>query len=82
MYQIADALSYMHTKNVIHRDIKPENLLIGNDGEIKLADFGWAVHSPILKRKTVCGTPDYIAPEIVKNDDYDEKIGKNVRLNF
>ena len=45
-YQMADVLEYLHRKNVIHRDIKPENLLVGLEGEIKIADFGWAVHAP------------------------------------
>ncbi|KAG8447097.1 hypothetical protein GDO86_014522 [Hymenochirus boettgeri] len=44
--QLADALLYCHTKKVIHRDIKPENLLLGSDGELKIADFGWSVHAP------------------------------------
>ncbi|KHJ84987.1 hypothetical protein OESDEN_15293 [Oesophagostomum dentatum] len=43
MYQMADALNYCHEKNVIHRDIKPENLLIGDEGQLKIADFGWSV---------------------------------------
>lgn len=49
MFQIADALHYLHNKQVIHRDIKPENLLLGTFGEIKLADFGWSVHAPSLR---------------------------------
>lgn len=43
---MADVLEYCHSKNVIHRDIKPENLLVGLEGELKIADFGWAVHAP------------------------------------
>lgn len=74
MYQIADALIYLHAKNVIHRDIKPENLLLGAFGEIKLADFGWSVHAPSLKRQTLCGTLDYLPPEMVENKRHDEKV--------
>lgn len=44
--QMAEALTYLHRKNVIHRDIKPENLLLGMNGELKIADFGWSVHAP------------------------------------
>jgi aurora kinase A len=51
--QIADALRYCHSKKVIHRDIKPENLLLGLNGEIKIADFGWSVHSPSSRQVTV-----------------------------
>ena len=43
--QIASALDYCHSKDVIHRDIKPENLLLGLGGEVKIADFGWSVHT-------------------------------------
>ena len=65
---------YCHAKGVIHRDIKPENLLLGGYGEIKLADFGWSVHAPSSKRKTVCGTTDYLAPELVDKIPYDATI--------
>lgn len=44
--ELANALSYCHSKRVIHRDIKPENLLLGSNGELKIADFGWSVHAP------------------------------------
>jgi len=44
--QVARGLAYLHSKNVIHRDLKPENLLLGLNGEIKIGDFGWSVHSP------------------------------------
>ncbi|KAG8131663.1 hypothetical protein E2320_009573, partial [Naja naja] len=43
--EISDALIYCHARKVIHRDIKPENLLLGFRGELKLADFGWSVHT-------------------------------------
>ncbi|CAN6821864.1 unnamed protein product [Brassica oleracea] len=50
-------------KHVIHRDIKPENLLIGAQGELKIADFGWSVRT-FNRRKTMCGTFDYLPPEM------------------
>ena len=51
--------------NIIHRDLKPENILI-SDGFVKLTDFGWATHAPSNKRRTICGTLDYIPPEMVE----------------
>jgi len=70
VYQVADALEYCHQNHVIHRDIKPENLLLTITGDVKLADFGWSVHSPSLKRNTLCGTLDYLPPEMVDQKDY------------
>ncbi|VDN20588.1 unnamed protein product [Gongylonema pulchrum] len=58
-------------KKVIHRDIKPENLLLGLFGEVKIADFGWSVHAPNSKRKTICGTLDYMSPEMVERQSHD-----------
>lgn len=72
--QIADALRYCHSKNVIHRDIKPENLLIGGNGEIKIADFGWSVHAPSSRRTTLCGTLDYLSPEMVQGKTHNETV--------
>ncbi|KAH0619175.1 hypothetical protein JD844_018929 [Phrynosoma platyrhinos] len=50
MTELAGALSYCHSKRVIHRDIKPENLLLGSNGELKIADFGWSVHAPSSRK--------------------------------
>ena len=63
------ALKYLHNKHVIHRDIKPENLL-NCLGTLKISDFGWSIHAPSSKRKTFCGTLDYLPPEIIENRAY------------
>ena len=64
--QMAAALRYLHKKHVMHRDIKPENILVGIHGEIKISDFGWSVHAPNNRRNTMCGTLDYLPPEMIK----------------
>ena len=71
--QIVDAIDFCHTKKIIHRDIKPENILIGANGEVKIADFGWAVQNLKSERRhTICGTLDYLSPEIVERCGYDD----------
>ncbi|XP_026410155.1 serine/threonine-protein kinase Aurora-3-like [Papaver somniferum] len=67
---LAKALSYCHEKHIIHRDIKPENLLLDHEGRLKLAGFGWSVQSKD-RRHTMCGTLDYLAPEIAGNKVHD-----------
>lgn len=71
IHDLSIALAYCHTKHVIHRDIKPENLLIGQRGDIKIADFGWSVHAPTSRRTTLCGTLDYLPPEMVEAREHD-----------
>lgn len=71
---VTDALKYLHKKKVIHRDIKPENLLLGLHGEVKIADFGWSVHAPSSRRTTLCGTLDYLPPEMVKKKEYNAAV--------
>jgi serine/threonine-protein kinase Chk1 len=67
--QLMSAISYMHSKGVAHRDIKPENMLLSKDGDLKVADFGLAAlfrkGDEIRLCNTVCGSPPYIAPEVV-----------------
>ncbi|WWC70902.1 serine/threonine-protein kinase ark1 [Kwoniella pini CBS 10737] len=72
--QMADALSYLHKKHVMHRDIKPENLLIGLKGELKIADFGWSVHAPSNRRNTLCGTLDYLPPEMIEGKEHTAQV--------
>ncbi|XP_041112780.1 aurora kinase B-like isoform X2 [Polyodon spathula] len=72
--ELSDALLYCHSKKVIHRDIKPENLLLGASGELKIADFGWSVHAPYSRRATLCGTLDYLPPEMIEGRMHDEKV--------
>jgi len=72
--QLASALDYCHSKKVIHRDIKPENLLLGMQGELKISDFGWSVHAPSSRRTTLCGTLDYLPPEMIEGKMHDEKV--------
>lgn len=76
--QMASALKYLHRKHVMHRDIKPENILVGIHGELKISDFGWSVHAPNNRRNTMCGTLDYLPPEMLrgsgKDNFYSEKV--------
>ncbi|AMD21372.1 HER093Wp [Eremothecium sinecaudum] len=75
VYQMADALDYMHERNILHRDLKPENIIIGFSNTIKLTDFGWSViNNKGSKRKTLCGTVDYLSPELIKSREYDEQV--------
>merc|ERR1719181_2095859 len=75
MATLCDALAYLHEQAIVHRDLKPENLLYDSpaeDADIKVADFGLArVVSGKDMMKTACGTPGYVAPEILKNKGYD-----------
>ena len=70
------ALQYLHSFNppIIHRDIKPENLLLNNGGRVLLADFGWSNFADGDVRKTFCGTPEYIAPEMLSKKGHDTRV--------
>ena len=63
----------MHKNGFFHRDLKPENLLVAVDGYLKLTDFGFA--KVVLTRTyTLCGTPEYIAPEILLNKGHGKPV--------
>merc|ERR1719329_833947 len=66
--QTAAAFAFIHSKNIIHRDLKPENILLGCNGYSKLTDFGFAkIIEPGMRTCALCGTPEYIAPEVLLN---------------
>ncbi|KAI8880254.1 kinase-like protein [Backusella circina FSU 941] len=67
------AINYLHTKGFIHRDIKCENLLLGWNGEVKLADFGLATRTTKRNRDRL-GTSKWMAPEVIREQYYSEKI--------
>ena len=73
--QVVNAVNFLHENNYIHRDIKPENILLDKENNAKLCDFGWCTN--ILeneKRKTFCGTIEYMSPELVSNEKYDKSV--------
>lgn len=71
--QLIDGVDYCHTQGVYHRDLKPENLLLDSQGNLKISDFGlsaWPAQGVRLLR-TTCGTPNYVAPEVLTHKGYD-----------
>ena len=72
--QTVNAINFLHSNEYVHRDIKPENILIDENNNVKLCDFGWCVDVSGGQRGTFCGTYEYMAPEIVEDRPYDKSI--------
>jgi len=71
--EVCLSIQFIHSFNppIIHRDIKPENILLDEDNRVKLADFGWSNFANDQIRKTLCGTPEYLAPEMLSKTGHD-----------
>ncbi|KFK26444.1 hypothetical protein AALP_AA8G249200 [Arabis alpina] len=70
--QLIDGVDYCHSKGVFHRDLKPENLLLDSQGNLKISDFGLSAlpDQGVTLLKTTCGTPNYVAPEVLSHKGY------------
>ena len=71
--QIISILEYLHSLNIVYRDLKPENILININGYLKITDFGFA-KKVRGKTYTLCGTPEYMAPEVVMNKGHSKPV--------
>ena len=75
--EVIAAVKYLHSMDppIIHRDIKPENILLDAEGAVKVADFGWSnFFNENLTRMTYCGTPEYLAPEMITQSGHDKSL--------
>ncbi|MEQ2158120.1 Serine/threonine-protein kinase Sgk1-A [Goodea atripinnis] len=74
--EIASALGYLHSLHIVYRDLKPENILLDSQGHIVLTDFGLCKEGlePNGTTSTFCGTPEYLAPEVLQKQAYDRTV--------
>ena len=75
--EIALALEHVHEAGIIFRDLKPENVMVGMDGHLKLTDFGMSKRFDSkqgMTTGTICGTPEYLAPEVLQGKPYDSAV--------
>jgi len=71
--EIVSALSYLHSLSIVYRDLKPENILLDKEGHVIITDFGFAKKVPD-RTWTLCGTPDYLAPEIIQSKGHNKAV--------
>ena len=73
--QLVNAVDFCHSRGVYHRDIKPENLLLDENENLKVSDFGLSALAESRRKDgllhTICGTPAYVAPEVIKRKGYE-----------
>ncbi|XP_016074886.1 PREDICTED: lethal(3)malignant brain tumor-like protein 1 [Miniopterus natalensis] len=74
--EVASAIGYLHSLNIIYRDLKPENILLDCQGHVVLTDFGLCKEGvePEETTSTFCGTPEYLAPEVLRKEPYDRAV--------
>uniref|UniRef100_A0A8C6PWW4 Serum/glucocorticoid regulated kinase 2a n=1 Tax=Nothobranchius furzeri TaxID=105023 RepID=A0A8C6PWW4_NOTFU len=74
--EVASAIGYLHSLNIVYRDLKPENILLDSQGHVVLTDFGLCKEGvePEGTTSTFCGTPEYLAPEILRKEPYDRTV--------
>jgi serine/threonine-protein kinase ULK/ATG1 len=73
MKQLSDALKHLYERNIYHRDLKPQNLLLSRNYNLKVIDFGFATLNTRASFRRLCGSPMYMAPEIIRSGFYDRR---------
>jgi phosphorylase kinase gamma subunit len=83
MRQLLEAVAFIHSKGIVHRDVKPENILLDDHFNVKITDFGFAkVIGPNEKLYELCGTPGYLAPELLRASMYENVDGYDKQVDM